>query len=302
VLCNQGCQVRDVRNPIVTCALNPTAGHELEESHLDDERPKRDLATRTVHIVGAGPAGLEAARRAALRGAKVTIKERRDRVGGALLDAARLPGRAKWLDALAWYEAELARLGVRVVTGEEVPNGDPDVDLAAIGRSLGEFTLRDGNDGSVSVVSAAAIVGEPVSATSVVVIDPVGGPIGVGICEQLARDGAAVALVTPDLVAGTQLSLTGDLVGANARLANVGVELVTHAQVVAISSGAVVIEDRYDGEQWRRECALVVNAGFDLPSPARFNAPAIGDALAPRSVTQAILEARRYVAALVAGV
>ncbi len=57
----------------------------------------------------------------------------------------------------------------------------------------------------------------------VLVLDPVGGPVGVGVAEWLAQSGEEVSLVTPDPVAGTLLSRTGDLADANTRLQRAGV-------------------------------------------------------------------------------
>ena len=302
VLCNQGCQVRDVRNPIITCSVNPSAGHEIDESGLDDERQRADLGGHTLSIVGAGPAGLEAARRAALRGARVTIRERRHRIGGALLEASQLPGRQRWEQLVAWYEAELARLGVTIEVGAFVMPGDVTVDLAATGRSMGRTELRDGDDGSVPMLPAASLLVDEVRVDRAVVNDPIGGVIGVGVAELLARSGTAVTLITPDLVAGNQLSLSGDLVGANSRLANLGVTLLGHSTLVAISDGRLSVEDRFDGEQGYLEADIVVDAGYDMPWEPIFTAPRIGDALAPRTVLSAILEGRRFAASMSAGV
>jgi 2,4-dienoyl-CoA reductase (NADPH2) len=298
VLCNQGCQVRDVRNPIVSCSVNPTAGHEGDEADVDEERMASDLVGEEVAIVGAGPAGLEAARRAAMRGARVVLHERRHRIGGTLLDAAQLPGRSRWMQLVAWYEAELVRLGVNLELRTQVPLDTKGIDLAAVGRSIGSTALRDGYDGSIPFVPAATILRDQLGESHVVLIDPVGGVLGVGVAELLALRGARVTLVTPDMVAGTQLSLSGDLVGANERLARLKVRVMRHSVVVAIERGHARIEDRFDGEQSEVECNLVADAAYDLPAGAHLSSPTAGDALAPRGVYAAVLEGRRFAAAL----
>ncbi|MEZ5342523.1 MAG: NAD(P)-binding protein [Acidimicrobiales bacterium] len=72
ILCNQKCRVRDGRNPIVSCTVNPTTGFE----HVEAERVTGSMSRRVVHVVGAGPAGLEAARLCAEAGAHVQVWER----------------------------------------------------------------------------------------------------------------------------------------------------------------------------------------------------------------------------------
>ncbi len=292
VLCNQGCQVRDVRNPIVSCSVNPSAGHEVSDARLDSEDESRDLAGQSFVIAGAGPAGLETARRLAQRGAAVTIRERDEALGGSLHHAARLPGRDRWRTLVNWYEEELSRLGVQIQTRSAVSDTEL-VDVDATGAVAGESSWRDGDDGSVRTVRASSVTLASDLGSRVVVVDPVGGVLGVGVAEFLARAGHVVTLVTPDLVAGTQLSLTGDLVAANARLASLNVTLLTHHVVVALREGGVVLEDRFNGDL--QECAVdvVVDAGFDRPSSHARGDVVVGDAVAPRTILAAVLEGRR---------
>src|SRR4029077_5506964 len=76
--CNQTCQVRDARNPLVTCIGEPTSGRETEDPHwYPPARPPRD-----VTVGGACPAGLEPAGVAAIRGHRVTVVERAPEPGG----------------------------------------------------------------------------------------------------------------------------------------------------------------------------------------------------------------------------
>ena len=57
----------------------------------------------------------------------------------------------------------------------------------------------------------------------VVVCDPIGGPVGVGVAELLAANGRPTSIVTPDQIVGTELARTGDLAPANTRLQRAGV-------------------------------------------------------------------------------
>ena len=102
LLCNQSCRVRDPRNPLVGCVGDPRSGHETE----DPPEEGRDPRSRDVLVVGAGPAGLEAARVLAGRGHRVRLAERGERTGGALRTAARAPGRERLALLPDWLEAE----------------------------------------------------------------------------------------------------------------------------------------------------------------------------------------------------
>jgi mycofactocin system FadH/OYE family oxidoreductase 1 len=298
VLCNQGCQVRDVRNPLVSCSVNPTAGYELREDHFDElEAPDG----RTVVVAGAGPAGMEAARCLAATGARVTIRERSSVLGGSLRAAAALPGRERWLGLVTWYEAELRRLGVEIEFNSTVVETDS-VDIVATGASVADAPWRDGTDGSIQLVTVAEVLDGAVTSGSVAVLDPVGGVVGVGVAELLASRGCSVSLVSPDLVAATQLSLTGDLVAANARLANANVRCWFHSAAVAVRHGALVLEDRFSGETTQFAVDVIVDAGFALPTTEAWRSPLVGDALAPRTVYAAVLEGRRIAAELATGV
>ena len=129
-----------------------------------------------------------------------------------------------------WLESECRRSGVRVVTGHEVTLKEIDSHEGPIVHCTGsrpgrrDFEVAPGaaTATAAEVLSAERHVAEP-PPSPVVVWDPIGGPIGVGVAELLATLGAAVSLVTPDYVIGAQLARTGDLGPANVRLRRQGV-------------------------------------------------------------------------------
>lgn len=99
----------------VRCAVNPVTAHEIEFTDLGKVEPG---ASKHLLIVGGGPAGMEAARIATLRGHRVTLCEKSSRLGGALRFGAVVYEPNERL--LHWYENELARLDVEIRLGIEV--------------------------------------------------------------------------------------------------------------------------------------------------------------------------------------
>ena len=288
IRCNQTCQVRDARNPIVTCVGEPSAGH---ESHDPDWYVKAHQS-RKVLIVGAGVAGLEAARVAALRGHSVHLIEKREKVGG--LSAIAGPGSS----LVNWLESETLRLGVTIQTSAEFSPGESsehDVVIQTTGSQRGnpEYEV----DSPTSVIDIADVRGGSVvlpDIGTVAILDPIGGPIGVALAEEL---GARAILFTPDNIAGNELARTGDLAPANVRLAQNGVTIQRRCVVRGVERRreefVVRVQDRFSGVVDEILCAAVVDAGFRLPTDPMNGALQAGDCVAPRTILEAVLEGRR---------
>ena len=134
--CNQGCVggILGVTHRM-GCVVNPAVGF---EASLAEELIGHTDHPQDVMIVGSGPAGLEAARTAALRGHRVTLCEAAANIGGALRVARLAPKLQGIYDIGDWLEREVYRLGVTVRTGTYVEASDvlreaPDVVIVATG-------------------------------------------------------------------------------------------------------------------------------------------------------------------------
>ena len=279
IRCNQMCQVRDVRNPIVSCVGEPSAGRETE----DPDWYVPTTMPRDVVVIGGGVAGLETARVSAIRGHRVSVNEIRDRVGG--LAAVAGPGAA----LAAWLEAECRRLGVEITTGaRSIPGGDVIIQCTGAWRGRREYQVDDPQM-VFDIVEVRR--GFELPGGKIALFDPIGGPIAVALAEEL---GDRAILITQDHIAGNELSRTGDLAPANVRLAQRGVTIERRTLLRTVLTGRVEVEDRFTGQRRRIACAALVDCGFRLPTDAIAGVDLLaGDCVAPRTIYEAVLEGRR---------
>lgn len=188
------------------CLHNPATGREATMPHIIKQT--HDLATtKKVCIVGAGPAGLEAARVAALRGHKVIIFEASNRAGGQVRLAAKASWRKDLIGIIDWYVHELNCLDVQIdynkfADKNDVIDSNPDVVILATG-GIPDTDFVDGGELAISVWDAldgAALSGD------ILIYDDHGQHQAISCADHLANQkNTTIELVTPDRHAAAEI-------------------------------------------------------------------------------------------------
>jgi NADPH-dependent 2,4-dienoyl-CoA reductase/sulfur reductase-like enzyme len=180
------------------CIHNAATGREATIPHVI---AKSGGQTKNIVVVGAGAAGLEAARVAAERGHRVTVLEASGQAGGQVRLAAQNPRRRELIGIIDWRLAELARLGVDIRYDTWAEKNDvlalsPDVVIVATGGLPQNPPLEAGDD---LVTSSWDIVAGAVKpAENVLLYDDNGGHQGMTAAEMIANAGSKLELLSPE--------------------------------------------------------------------------------------------------------
>jgi NADPH-dependent 2,4-dienoyl-CoA reductase/sulfur reductase-like enzyme len=315
ISCNQMCWGRRSRDYWISCLINPSAGREFEWGG-DRFTPAPD--PMDVLVVGAGPAGLEAARVAAERGHRVELVEAAPVIGGQFRLAGMQPRRGQILELLGWYERQIGKLGVKLslntfLDEAEVAAHPAAVVVVATGSLPDEtgFQRWVPHEASLPGIEAGSVWSpeavlrrEARLGDAVVIYDEGGNWRGVGTAWALAEQGKRVTIVTPEPFVGKELARTAADGVVRRRLGALGVRMLVEHRLVRWHGNGVTVRSFLTGaEEVISASALVMattNRAFDLfpetiPGKALHR---IGDCAAPRLAAYAFHEGRKLGLAL----
>lgn len=191
------CLDRIYQGGMAFCIHNAATGREETMPHVVEKADAR----RKIVIVGAGPAGLEAARVAAERGHEVVVFEAANNPGGQIRLTAQSERRKEMISVIDWRMSQCEKRGVTFhfnswAEADTIAAENPDVVIIATGGLPHTDVLSKGNE---LVVSAWDIIsGDVKPGTNVLIYDDAGDHAGLQAAEIIARTGAKVEIMTPD--------------------------------------------------------------------------------------------------------
>ncbi len=188
--CNQACFDRIFKLKILKCMVNPLAMNELKY-----QTPKAVDKQLKIIIIGAGPAGLEAAKQVKILGHQVILYEKSHSLGGQIIVSGIPFGREELLNIIEYYQYQLKLLGIEYhlgieMTAEKIIEQDPDIVLCATGVNFNIPDIQgiDGSDNCQICFADQALAGDYLIGKKVVIIG--GSATGVETALWAAKKGA----------------------------------------------------------------------------------------------------------------
>ena len=311
------CVTGDTRFVPIRCTQNPTMGEEWRRDwHPEIISPKK--SDKEVMVIGAGPAGLEAARALGQRGYQVTLLEARMELGGRVVREAALPGLSEWRRVVDWRLTQLRKMNNIVVypsspitAGEILETGTRNIILATgatwrrdgIGRTLRK-PVRGHDSHNVfspdDLMDGTRVTGKS-GIRNWVIYDDDHYYMGGVLAELLAERGYRVSLVTPAPLVSYWAQFTLEQERIQHKLMRLGVKLYSQHILSEIETDCVTLINTISAEgiELPRDGVVLVSDRISNDSLYYELQPAlkegkldtlrlIGDADAPNIIAQAV--------------
>jgi dimethylamine/trimethylamine dehydrogenase len=316
--CNM-CVSSDYTSTNLRCTQNPTMGEEWRRGwHPEIIPPKRSEGT--VLVVGAGPAGLEAALSAARRGFEVHLAEASDDLGGRVTRESKLPGLSEWARVRDWRVIQIERManvsiyrGGALEADHVLEFGARHVAIATgsawrgdgIGRNSG--TALPGFDKANVYTPDDLMAGRAPSEGPVIIWDDDHYYMGGVLAELCRARGLEVTIVTPASIVSAWTVNTLESLPIAKRIARLGIEVITYANVAGFTDGKVRLVSQLTGEITERSAVALVTITARMPADSLYeqlrdrwqeagiaSLTRIGDCWAPSTIQQAVYTGHKW--------
>jgi 2,4-dienoyl-CoA reductase-like NADH-dependent reductase (Old Yellow Enzyme family)/thioredoxin reductase len=291
-MCTACCNCWDdlMKGKPVTCSVNARVGKELEYPIIATKKSKK------VFVIGGGPAGMEAARVASLRGHQVTLFEKEPKLGGQLLYAALPPYKEEWNTFMNHLVGQLRKLNVEVRLNEEctvrtVEEGMPDAIIVATGATPMIPNIL-GVDKEYVMTAIEALTRSKQVGQNVVIVG--GGSIGCETAEFLFKMGKKVTILEMLDRIGADIGEWNRWVMID-RLNAAGIRVETSSKVELITEKGVRITHPNGMEEFFEADLVVIAVGMksvnkmaDELNGKVASLYKVGDCVEPHKVRQAI--------------
>ena len=291
--CLQGCTASTYQGVPLYCVVNPELGHEWEYDYSKVENPK------TVYIAGAGVAGMEAARAAAIKGHNVELFEAKDIVGGQFVSAAYPPYKGDYGDYTGWLWREIRKYdNIRIhlntrLTKEMVTEAKPDKVIVATGAKAFIPNLP-GIDNAKVVLAEDALLGKKDVGMRVVVAG--GGLIGAETAAffgMQCKEKVTLAVKYDEIARDMEAGMRDDL---KATLRREFVDIVYNTTLAGVTDEGALLKQGSDIVLYPCDTVILAigtradNKLAEELAETGVEVVTVGDAIKARQITQATRE------------
>jgi len=271
------CYSHDARAVPIRCTQNPTMGEEWRRGWHPEKIPHKQ-SDDTILVVGAGPAGLEAARALGQRGYRVTLAEGKTELGGRVTTESRLPGLAEWRRVIDYRIQQIKRMpNVKIYLDSRLTSKDIlDFGFTQIVIATGSIWRHDGVarwhtfpiesfDNRRIFTPDDIMAGVEVDGP-VVLFDDDHYYMGAVLAEKLRMAGIEVSFVTPLGVVGQWSRNTEEQERTQRRLLNLGVNIFTGKAVTGFNSDSAEVTCVYTKKTFQQPASSVVSVTARIPN------------------------------------